>query len=320
MSDYSDLELQEQLMSQLEEMQNEINQYKQTIQKLLSEKHELVSTVAEQEKRIAEQTDIIETQNESDIQLLVADTNLKIAEEKLKQVEKEKENIAARISEAAASEERAKTAWEKVERKEAAVERHIQIRVMQAEAGIERRCEQKLQADTKKMHILTSSILPAMALYSLFLTIIWGSEQIDVIKTFPEWFVCRWKNIKDAAELARTGFFKIHDFLPERWYSGVRYAIPVIIYLCIAVGLFLAPRAAIRRFKAWYCSIWSKYQDKAEKRLKMAYTASLGAISFLTAVLLDGKTPLHWFSWFLICSIVSHLIHHAAGRQHSERR
>ena len=152
------------------------------------------------------------------------------------------------------------------------------------------------------------------------LTIIWGCEQIDVIKTFPEWFIRRWKNIKAAAELARTGFFKIHDLLPERWYNGVRYAIPVIIYLCMAVGLFLALRAAISRFKPWYCSIWSKYQDKAEKRLKTAYTASLCIISFLVAVLLAGKTPLHWFSWFLICSIISHLIHHAAGRQHSERR
>ena len=37
MSDYSDLELQEQLMNQLEEMQTEIEQYRQTITDLQAE-------------------------------------------------------------------------------------------------------------------------------------------------------------------------------------------------------------------------------------------------------------------------------------------
>ena len=37
MSDYNDLELQEQLMNQLEEMQTEIDQYKLTIADLQSE-------------------------------------------------------------------------------------------------------------------------------------------------------------------------------------------------------------------------------------------------------------------------------------------
>lgn len=96
MNDFDGLELQEQMMTQLEEMQVEIDQYEQTIanlqgeawqkdlqicealsqaeswkeqaeerekqiQRLLSEKQELVSTVAEQGKRIAEQA---ETQSE----------------------------------------------------------------------------------------------------------------------------------------------------------------------------------------------------------------------------------------------------------------
>lgn len=107
MSGYSDLELQEQLMNQLEEMQTEIDQYKQTIADLQSEVskkdsqllevleqaellnrensslssqlqsarqsanssqvQELVSTVQQQKKKIAEQAELIEKLNGSDL-------------------------------------------------------------------------------------------------------------------------------------------------------------------------------------------------------------------------------------------------------------
>lgn len=106
MSDYSDLELQEQLMNQLEEMQTEIEQYRQTIADLQAEVsqkdsqaleaveqaeifskelkriqsdleqtrlenssqvQELVLTVQQQKKKIAEQAELIEKLNESDL-------------------------------------------------------------------------------------------------------------------------------------------------------------------------------------------------------------------------------------------------------------
>jgi len=127
MSGYSDLELQEQLMNQLEEMQTEIDQYKQTIADLQSEVskkdsqlsevleqaetlsrensslnsqlisakqsanssqvQELVSTVRQQKSKIAEQAELIEKLNGSDL-ILKENDRLKKLNSELEQREK----------------------------------------------------------------------------------------------------------------------------------------------------------------------------------------------------------------------------------------
>lgn len=131
MNGYSGLELQEQLMTQLEEMQTEIDEYKQIIAELRSELsksatssqvQELILTVQQQRNKIAQQTELIEKLNESDLILQENDklkklnSDLQIAKQNAEaKIMSFKKAYAAKERELIKAQERADTACEELE-------------------------------------------------------------------------------------------------------------------------------------------------------------------------------------------------------------
>lgn len=289
----------------------------QLLEDLQQENEDLRQANTEKEQTLQYLTERIETLSESDKQLQSARQHLKKSEENLQEARAEAEAMTARAYKAEQSEARAKQLLAEAREKDAKAESHISSRVSSARAQIERENAQKLQEATVKARVLNSSLAPALALYSVILTLIWAIGKKEVIETLPQWFVNRWENIKTIAAAIKTAFLAVHDWTPETWAAFPRYIPSILICTGIVIGLFFLVRAAVRRFTAWNKDIWDNYRDKTEKRLKWAYTVAICLISFLLSVILAQHTPLLWFSWYLIISIPLNLIYHATGKNHS---
>ena len=220
--------------------------------------------------------------------------------------------MRVRASKAEAAERRANEALDAARAKDRAAETHIQSRVADKAAQLERQSAQKLQ-ETKERTIALNSIgMVALGAYSAILTLVWAVDHWDTVKTLPQWFVNRGKNIATIAGAIKAAYLWVHDKLPATWHEFFRHLIPILILAGAAVGLFFLVRAAVRALKKFHKDMWGYYMTDTKKRLRKAVVVAICACSVLPSVLLVEiwkKQPLNWFSWYLIFSIIGSVIY-----------
>lgn len=303
------------------EMQELLADYEASIadrERLQDENEILQEKITKLEQTAQYLTEQIENLSESDLQLKRVQQEKENLQRKQNELQREAEILTDRAYKAEAAEQRARKALQEAREKDTNAEKHITRRVSKAKAEIERESAQKLSEATKRVRVLNSSIVPALALYGVIMTLIWAAERKEVIGTLPQWFFNRWNDIQTVAAAIKSAFLAVRDWTPATWDPVARYLPSVLLSAGIIVGLFFALRAAGKRFVTWYKGVWDNYRDKAEKRLKWAYTVVICLVSFLLAVLLAQHTPVLWFSWFLLFAVAGTLLYHAACSNHTD--
>ena len=288
MSDYSDLELQEQLMNQLEEMQTEIDRYKQTIADLQAEVskkdsqileaveqaesfskkleriqsanssqvQELASTVQQQKKKIAEQTELIEKLSESD--LIVQENNrLKKLNSDLQKSERNaKQEARAKVE--SVKEEYARKeqllADERAEAKQKINEAELLTR--QSENEIRTRVSKETFDIEKKIKWEYQAVVGCAMLYSILVTVFTASKSKTFVADFKAFFGAIWNFISLAfGKLLQvaSGASQVADKIPQRVLSVILHwlIIAVIVGGVIALVGFLL-FIALRKLWCFY--------------------------------------------------------------------
>lgn len=217
-----------------------------------------------------------------------------------------------RASKAEAAERRANAALEEARAKDREAEAHIQSRVANRAAQLERQSEQKLENERLAVRVTNSIGVIALSVYSVILTLIWAIDHWDTTKTLPQWFVNRGKNIATIAGAIKAAFLWVHDKLPATWPEFFRYLIPILILAGAVVGLVFLVRAIVRAVKKFHRDIWSGYYRVEKNRYRKAVVVAICAGAVPLSVLLVElwkKQPLNWFSWWLIFSIIGSVIY-----------
>lgn len=321
---YSEAEVQEladeleQSLKDRENLQSENAQLREQRQKDAKRISELSSAVSKLKNKVQQQADQIVKLSRSDLELKEADEKLKNAEELLNEQKAEAEAMRVRASKAEQSEGRARRLLAEAQTKDDHAEEVIQARVERYKKQLDDEHAKSVRKATEEAKTVNSITTYALALYGVILTVIWAVLRLDVLRTTPDWFVNRGKDLVIISSAIKTAFLWIHDLTGQTWPEIVRYLIPFLIFAVALFGLVMAVRALVSRFKAWNDDIWDNYRQKDEKRLKKSLHAVICAVSLLLSVTLAGFFPhaLNWLSWFFILSIAGNMIYHATGKKH----
>ena len=316
---YSEAEVQE-LIKELEQSIEDRENLQNENSELLSEVSTLKNELQKKSQKIVSLNAQIETMSESDLELKRSKEQLQNAQQLLKESENERKLAEEQKREAETMAQASNRKLKEAEQKNEQAESHIQARVERAKEKIERESAQKLEEAVKKQKAIYSYPTYALGAFSLVVTLFYAIDMWHVLKTFPEWFVNRWENIKTIAGAIKTAYLWIHDLVPVSWTEIARHGIPIMIFGLVAYfgiykGLF---KGLICRFKAWNSKKWEEYANHKELSQKYAFTAFWCAVSLLLAICICDvweKCPLNVLSIYLIFSTVCYILYHTQERK-----
>jgi hypothetical protein len=293
--------------------------------------------LAEQKNRIAEQTEKIEKLHESDKELLKSKQLLNESKQFLKSSERKLSESQRKLSESQSQEQKAKdlNAKAQVEMRQVIAEKQraiaekkelkeksqklqqiVDSRVKKAAKNIEQRIEREKKEALKKESInyfaKTGVITYVFTVYSLLITIIWLTDQRDILNTVPQWFVNRWDNLQSTWNIIVFIYTSSYDPLRlhiSDFMAGVVSTITLLIIAALVAYLSVIKGIKILRGK--WSDLWLYYDNQKRKLLKVSITVAIIISSMPLAVFVAGfGGSVNVVSWWLIFSFGLNVVYH----------
>lgn len=134
----------------------------------------------------------------------------------------------------------------------------------------------------------------------------------DVTKTIPLWFVNRWKNCCDAAEMIVGLYQWCYGYLTDYMHPYVVIGIMILASIGILIGDFFLFRNVFDQISEKWYDRWQYYKVIGVKSLRKAVTVALCIVSITFALIAGMCIPLdiNVVSWWICFSVGLNLMYH----------
>lgn len=315
---YSEAEVQE-LIKELEQSIEDREELQRENSELSSEVSTLKNELQKKSQKIVSLNEQIETMSESDLELKQSEEQLQNAKKLLEESESERNYANRKWREAETMVRASDKRLQEAEQKNAEAEKHIQSRVDEAKAQLERESAQKLAEAIREQKAIYSYPTYVLGAFSLVVTLVYAIDMWDIIKTIPAWFVNRWHNIQSIFQAIETTYLWIHDIVPKSWTEIARHGIPIAVLGFVAwffIYSFLI-KGVIGAFRGWNRERWEDYARHDETGQRKAFTAFWCAVALLLSICISDvwkECPLNFLSIFLILFFIFYVLYHTQER------
>lgn len=135
----------------------------------------------------------------------------------------------------------------------------------------------------------------------------------DVACTIPQWFVNRWRNGCDMAEMIAGLYQWCYDYLSDYMHPYVSSGVMVLVSVGILIGGFFLSRNVFDRIGEKWHDCWQYYKNTNAAELRKAVSVALCVISITLAMLAVSliSSDINVISWWLGFSVGLNLLYHA---------
>lgn len=324
MNESENLKKDDDLLSLLEDLQTENEDYRHQIirlenqiqthlldrQKLKSQIQSMQSTIAEQGQEIQKLNEHIARLAESDL-VLVENTKLK---EEIQQVRKESKNVQRIFEEAEKKTENANATLEKAKKLEADFSKHLsdeakQIRE-QAKSDMQIQLQEELQTQTATLGIWTWAI----AFISIIQTCYILYVNKDITATIPDWFLNRGRDVMNVANWICKMYGWCYDYMAKYVHAYIAVAIIILVSVGIVTGILVLVRFAFDKISERWDDRWQYYKNTGVAELRKAVSVALCVISITLSVLAVSWIPadINVIGWWIILSVGLNFLYHVS--------
>lgn len=298
----------EQYRSLLAQKENQIQMHLSDVQKLKSQICSMQSTIVEQGQEIQKLNAHITRLAESDL-VLVENQQLIEANREL---QAENEKAQNTFKEAQAKTEDAKRILAEAKALNDTFDKCVRDKVSHVKRNMEADMKGRLQTALQKQTVTLSTWTWVFCFICIIQTgyILFMNE--DVAKTIPRWFINRWENGCNIAEMI-AGFYQwyyayLTDYMHPYVVSGIMILVSAGI---VAISLILLRNVFDRIGKKWH-GLWQYYKVTGVKSLRKAVSVALCIVS-MTFALLAVKYSLldiNVVSWWIGFSTGLNILYH----------
>lgn len=298
----------EQYRLQLAQKENQIQTYLSDVQKLKSQILSMQSTIAEQGREIQKLNAHIARLAESDLVLV---ENEKLAEANRK-LQAENEKAQNTFKESVAKTEDARKILVQAKVLNDTFDKRVNEKVSRVKRNMEADMKGRLQTALQNQTIALSIWTWAFCFISMIQTgyILFMNQ--DITRTIPQWFINRWENGCDTAEMIIRLYQWCYGYLTNYMHPYVVIGIMAIISVeIILIGFILIRNLFDRIGEKWH-DRWQYYEVYGEMRLRKAVSVALCIVS-ITFALIAGKyipVDINVVSWWLGISIGLNFLYH----------
>ena len=141
----------------------------------------------------------------------------------------------------------------------------------------------------------------------------------DIAKTIPQWFVNRWKNFCDIAEMIAGLYQWCYGNLTNYMHPYVVIGIMILASAGILIGGFFLFRNVFDRISEKWHDRWQYYKVIGVKSLRKAVTVALCIVNITFALIAGMCIPLdiNVVSWWICFSIGLNLLYHGCCKNSS---
>ena len=293
----------------LAQKENQIQTHLSDVQKLKSQIHSMQSTIAEQGQEIQKLNAHIARLAESDLVLV---ENEKLKKEN-QQVLKENEKAQKVFAEAMTKTEDAKRILAEAKALNDTFDRRVWEKTSRIKQNMEADMKEKLQAALHKQTVTLSIWTWAFCFICIIQTGYILFVNKDVACTIPQWFVNRWKNVVDMAEVIAGLYQWFYGYLADYMHPYVAIGVMILVSVGIIAGGFLLFRNVYDRISEKWHDRWQYYEVYGEICLRKAVSVALCIVSVTLALIAGKYIPLdiNVVSWWLVFSIGLNLMYHS---------
>ena len=298
----------EQYRSLLAQKENQIQMHLSDVQKLKSQICSMQSTIAEQGQEIQSLNAHIARLAESDLVL-----------EKNRKLEKENQRLQAENVKAQNTfrEAEKKTGDAKRILAEAkAINDTFNRRVKEKTGRIKRNMEidmkGKLRAALQKQTVTLRIWIWAFCFICIIQTGYILFMNKDITYTIPQWFVNRWRNGVDIAEMIAGLYQMGYGYFTSYMHPYVVIGVLFLISAGIVAGVFWVFRNVFDRISDKWHDRWQYYEVTGVKELRKAVSVALCVISITLAIIARINIPadINVVSWWSIFSVGLNFLYH----------
>lgn len=298
----------EQYRSLLAQKENQIQMHLSDVQKLKSQICSMQSTIAEQGQEIQKLNAHIARLAESDLVLV---ENQKLIETNRKLLA-ENEKAQNTFKEAVTKTEDAKKILAQAKTLNDTFDKHVTEKTSRIKRNMEADMKGKLQNALQKQTIALSIWTWAFCFICMIQTgyILFMNQ--DVAKTFPQWFINRWGNGCNIAEMIARLYRWCYGYLTDYMHPYVVIGVMVLASVgIIAVGFILLRNVFDCLSEKWH-DRWQYYEVYGEIRLRKAVSVALCIVSITFALIAGKYIPLdiNVVSWWIGFSVGLNFLYH----------
>lgn len=135
----------------------------------------------------------------------------------------------------------------------------------------------------------------------------------DIAKTIPQWFVNRWENGCDIAEMIVWLYQWCYGCLTNYMHPYVVISIMILASAGILIGEFFLFRKVFDHIGEKWHDRWQYYEATGVKSLRKAVTVALCIVSITFALIAGMCIPLdiNVVSWWICFSVGLNLMYHS---------
>ena len=299
----------EQYLMLLKQKEIQIQTHLSDVQKLKSQIHSMQSTIAEQGQEIQKLNAHIARLAESDLVLV---ENEKLAEVNRK-LQAENEKAQNTFKEAKTKAEDAERILAEAKALNDTFDKCVREKVSRIKRNMEADMKGRLQAALQKQTVTLSIwtwvfcfICIIQMGYILFMN-------KDIAKTIPQWFVNRWKNFCDIAEMIAGLYQWCYGNLTNYMHPYVVIGIMILASVGILIGEFFLFRNVFDQISEKWHDRWQYYEVYGEIRLRKAISVAICIVSITFALIAGKYIPLNInvVSWWICFSVGLNLLYHS---------
>ena len=266
------------------------------------------STIAEQRQEIQKLNAHIARLAESDL-VLVENKKLIEANQKL---QTENEKAQNTFKEAVAKTEDAKKILAQAKTLNDSFDKRVSENVSHVRRNMESDMKVRLQTALQKQTIALSIWTWAFCFICMIQTGYILYMNHDITKSFSRWFINRWKNGCDTAEMIARLYQWCYGYLTDYMHPYVVIGIIVLITIgFIAVGFVLIRTVFDWIGEKWH-DRWQYYEVYGEMRLRKAVSVALCIVSVTLALIAVKYIPMdiNVVSWWISFSVGLNILYH----------
>lgn len=299
----------EQYRSLLAQKENQIQMHLSDVQKLKSQIRSMQSTIAEQGQEIQKLNAHIARLAESDL-VLVENEKLVEANQKL---QAENEKAQNTFKEAVTKTEDAKRILREAKALNDTFDKCVREKVSHVKRNMESDMKCRLQTAQQKQTVTLSIWTWTFCFICMIQTGCILFMNRDVAKTVPQWFINRWENGCDIAEIIAGLYQWCYGYLTDYMHPYVVSGVMVLVSTGIIAGGFVLFRNAFDRLGEKWQNRWQYYEVYGEIRLRKAMSVALCIVSVTFALIAGKYIPLdiNVVSWWLGFSVGLNLLYHS---------
>ena len=190
-------------------------------------------------------------------------------------------------------------------------------RVKEKSSRIKQNMKEKLQAAIYKLTITLGIWTWVFCFICMIQTGYILFVNKDIACTIPQWFVNRWQNGVDIAEMIAGLYQWCYGYLSDYMHPYAVIGVMVFVSAGIIAGGFLLFRNVHDRIGEKWHDRWQYHEVTGVKTLRKAVSVALCIVSVSFALIAERYIPvdINVVSWWLIFSVGMNLLYHSCCKR-----